>query len=154
MFRRATFLRETHPYPSLEEEEEEEEEEGLFIANAVKEEEDEEEEEEESLFKADKEEEESLSKANAVNEEDPDRDRALSVLATAWLFSLATSITLEQTRVSQKLDHHHLTRPSRLSRVSRRSFAGTTPSSPRKPPHSPRRRPQISRRRHPAPRSI
>ena len=67
MFRRATFLRETHPYPSLlrycfskvvstsasehrtdvrttvqEEEEEEEEEEGLFKANAVNEEEEDE----------------------------------------------------------------------------------------------------------------
>jgi len=36
LFRRATFLRETHPYPSMEEkeeEEEEEEEEGLLTSN-------------------------------------------------------------------------------------------------------------------------
>ena len=40
MFRRATFLRETHPYATVLEEEEEDEE-GLFKADAVNEEEDE-----------------------------------------------------------------------------------------------------------------
>jgi len=35
LFRRATFLRETHPYPSMLLEEEEEEE-GLFIADAAR----------------------------------------------------------------------------------------------------------------------